>query len=179
MWGKKQQNAFEALKVAFSEAPVLIDFNPSNPIVIETDAFDYAVAAIISQITPSNGDIHPIAFYSRSMAPATMNYEIYNKELLAIFCAFRQWRNYLEGVSHVILVLSDHKNLKYFTTTKQLTQRQVRWSEHLLGFNYIIHYRAGRLGTKPDALTRRGDVYPKGGDGCWRFPANTKAHKKD
>jgi len=67
-------------------------------------------------------------FYSRSMQPAEINYEIYDKELLAIFKAFRQWRNYLEGSVHVVLVLSDHKNLKYSATTKQLTRRQVRWS---------------------------------------------------
>ena len=70
-------------------------------------------------------------FYLHSMQPAELNYEIYDKELLAIFKAFRQWCNYLEGSAHVILVLSDHKNLRYFTTTKQLTCRQVRWSEYL------------------------------------------------
>jgi RNase H-like domain found in reverse transcriptase len=167
VWGDKQQDTVKALKIAFSEALILIHFDPDNPIVVETDASDYAITAIISQITPSNGDIHPIAFYSRGMAPTEMNYGIYNEELLAIFCAFKQWRNYLEGVSHVILVLSDHKNLEYFATTKQLTRRQVRWSEHLLGFNYIIRYRAGRLGTKPDALTHRRDMYPKGEDGAY------------
>jgi len=139
-----------------------VHFNPDNPIVVETDASDYAIAAIISQISPDDGDIHPIAFYSCSMQPAELNYEIYDKELLAIFEAFRQWRNYLEGSAHVVLVLSDHKNLEYFATTKQLMRRQVHWSEYLSGFNYLIRYRAGRLGTKPDALTRREDVYPHG-----------------
>ena len=115
------QDAFEALKTAFSQAPVLIHFNPNDPIVIKTDASDYAIAAILSQITPSNGDIHPVAFYSHGLAPAEMNYEIYDKELLAIFGVFKQWRNYLEGAVHTTLVLSDHKNLEYFTTTKQLT----------------------------------------------------------
>ncbi len=95
------------------------------------------------------------------MKPTELNYEIYDKELLAIFEAFRQWRNYLEGSTHVILVLSNHKNLKYFATTKQLTRQQVRWSEYLSGFNYLICYQAGRLGTKPDALTCREDVYPQ------------------
>ena len=70
----------------------------------------------------------------------------------------------LRGSTHVVLVLSDHKNLEYFATTKLLTRRQVRWSEYLSGFNYLIRYRAGRLGTKPDALTRREDVYPRGED---------------
>ena len=162
-WSTPQNDAFEYLKLAFTKAPILTHFDPNNPIVVETDASDYAVAAIISQISPNDGDIHPIAFYSRSMNPAELNYEIYDKELLAIFEAFKQWRNYLEGATHVVLVLSDHKNLEYFATTKQLTRRQARWSEYLSGFNYIIRYRAGRLGTKPDALTRRGDVYPKGG----------------
>ena len=85
-----------------------------------------------------------------------------SKELLAIFEAFRQWHNYLEGSAHVVLVLSNHKNLKYFATTKQLTCRQVHWSEYLSGFNYLIRYCAGQLGTKPDALIHREDVYPQG-----------------
>jgi RNase H-like domain found in reverse transcriptase/Reverse transcriptase (RNA-dependent DNA polymerase)/Integrase zinc binding domain/Integrase core domain/Chromo (CHRromatin Organisation MOdifier) domain len=166
-WGDAQQAAFDEIKVAFTKAPILIHFDPENATVVESDASDYAIACIISQISPIDGDIHPIAFYSRGMTPAELNYEIYDKELLAIFEAFRQWRSYLEGATHVVLVLSDHKNLEYFATTKQLTRRQVRWSEYLSGFDYIIRYRAGRLGTKPDALTRRGDVYPKGGDGAY------------
>ena len=80
--------AFEALKHAFTTAPILAHFNPDNPIVVETDASDYAIAAIISQISHDDGDIHPIAFYSCSMQPAELNYEIYDKELLAIFEAF-------------------------------------------------------------------------------------------
>src|SRR5467141_4145866 len=91
-----------------------------------------------------------------------LNYEIYDKELLAIFEAFRQWCNYLEGSAHVVLILSDHKNLEYFATTKQLTHCQVHWSEYLSGFNYLICYHAGWLGTKPDALTHQEDIYPQG-----------------
>ena len=150
--GDSQQNAFDKLKEAFSTTPVLIHFDPSNPIVVETDASKYAIAAILSQISPKDGDIHPIAFYSQGM-PTELNYEIYDKELLAIYAAFKQWQNYLEGASHVILILSDYKNLEYFETSKQLMQKQVRWSEYLSGFHYIIRYHAGRLGTKPDVLT--------------------------
>jgi len=162
IWGPDHTKAFETLKTAFTQAPILAAFRPDNPIVVETDASDYAIAAIISQISPDDGDIHPIAFCSCSMQPAELNYEIYDKELLAIFEAFRQWRNYLEGSAHGVLVLSDHKNLEYFATTKQLTRHQVGWSEYLSGFNYLIRYRAGRLGTKPDALTHHDDVYPQG-----------------
>jgi len=111
-WGPDHTAAFETLKHAFTQAPILAHFNPDNPIVVETDASDYTIATILSQISPNDGDIHPIVFYSHSMQPVELNYKIYDKELLAIFEAFRQWCNYLEGSAHVILVLSDHKNLK-------------------------------------------------------------------
>ena len=63
-----------------------------------------------------------------------------------------------------IHVLTDHKNLEYFSTTKVLTRRQARWSEYLAQFNLTIRFRPGKLGTKPDSLTRHWDVYPKGGN---------------
>jgi len=144
-WGPDHTKAFNMLKEAFTQAPILAHFNPDNLIVVETDASDYVITMIISQISPNNGDIHLIAFYSHSMQLAELNYEIYDKELLAIFEAFQQWHNYLEGSAHVILVLSDHKNLEYFTTTKQLTRHQVHWLEYLSRFNYLICYRAGQL----------------------------------
>jgi len=67
-WGPHHTKVFETLKTAFTQAPILVHFNPDNPIVVETDASDYAIAAIISQISPDDGDIHPIAFYSCSNA---------------------------------------------------------------------------------------------------------------
>jgi len=87
-WGPDHMKAFETLKTAFTQAPILAHFNPDNPIVVETDGSDYAIAMIISQISPDNGNIHPISFYSCSMQPVELNYEIYDKELLAIFEAF-------------------------------------------------------------------------------------------
>ena len=94
-----------------------------------------------------------------------LNYEIYDKELLANFKAFQQWCNYLEGSAHVVLMLSNHKNLKYFVTTKQLTHCQVHWLEYLSSFNYLIQYHTGQLGTKPDVLTHCKDVYLCGKNG--------------
>jgi len=89
------------------------------------------------------------------MNPAENNYEIYDKELLAIIRCFEQWRPELEGAAFPIDVLSDHKNLQYFATTKQLSHRQARWSEYLSRFDFTISYRPGKQGEKPDALTRR------------------------
>ena len=61
-------------------------------------------------------------------------------------------------------VVTDHKNLEYFSTSKVLTRQQARWSEYLCQFNLVIRFRPGKLGAKPDTLTRRWDIYPKEGD---------------
>jgi len=155
--------AFNTLKQAFTSAPILTHWVPDAQLVVETDASDYALAAILSIMTKDN-EIYPVAFYSRTFSTLELNYDVHDKELLAIFEAFKIWRHYLEGSALPIDVVTDHKNLEYFLTTKILMRRQARWSEYLSQFNLIIHFRPGRLGTKPDALTRQWDVYPKGGD---------------
>ena len=130
---------------------------------METDTLDYALTAILSIVNEDN-EVHLVAFHSRTFTAAELNYDTHDKELLAIFEAFKIWRHYLEGPAYPIDVVTDHKNLEYFSTTKVLIQRQVRWSEYLSQFNLIIRFHPGHLGTKPDALTRRWDVYPKGGN---------------
>lgn len=163
-WDQAARDSFEALKRAFTSAPVLTHWVPDAPLVVETDASDYALGAILSIYTP-DGEIHPVAFHSRTFSSVELNYDVHDKELLAIFEAFRVWRHYLEGSGMPIDVVTDHKNLEYFSTTKILTRRQARWSEYLSQFNLLIRFRPGRLGSKPDALTRRWDVYLReGGD---------------
>ena len=132
---------------------------------METDASDYALGAILSTISDFDNEVHPIAFHSRTFMSTELNYDVHDKELLAIFEAFKCWQHYLEGSPTLVDVVTDHKNLEYFSTTKLLTWRQARWSEYLSQFNLVIQFRPGKLGTKPDTLTRRWDVYPKGGGG--------------
>lgn len=91
------------------------------------------------------------------MTPAEQNYDIYDKELLSVVLAFQDWRVYLEGSPHTINVISDHKNLESFLTTKQLNRRQARWSEFLSTFNFQIQHRPGSLNGRADALSRRVD----------------------
>ena len=93
-----------------------------------------------------------------------MNYDTHDKELLAIFEAFKMWRHYLESPIHTIDIITDHKNLEYFSTTKTLSRRQARWSEYLSAFNMVVRFRPRKLGEKPDSLTRRVDYYLKGED---------------
>ena len=105
-----------------------------------------------------------VAFHSRTFTSAELNYDIHDKELLAIFEAFKCWRHYLEGSPTPVDVITDHKNLEYFSTTKLLTWRQAHWLEFLSQFNLVICFRPGELGAKPDSLTRRWDVYLKEGE---------------
>jgi hypothetical protein len=83
---------------------------------------------------------------------------------MAIVRAFEEWRPELEGALHPIKVLSDHKNLEYFMTTKLLNHRQTRWAEYLSCFNFTIIYHPGKAGGKPDSLTHRSGDLPQGGD---------------
>jgi len=130
---------------------------------METDALDYALAAILSIINEDN-KVHPVAFHSCIFTVTELNYDTHDKELLAIFEAFKIWQHYLEGLAYPIDVVTDHKNLEYFSTTKMLTWRQAWWSKYLSQFNLVIRFCSGCLGTKLDALTRRWNVYPKGGN---------------
>jgi len=130
---------------------------------VETDASDYAVTGILS-ITCADGEIRLVAYYSWTLTAPELNYDTHDKELLAIFEAFWNWCHYLEGSASPIDVVTDHKNLEYFSTSKVLSRRQAWWSEFLSQFNLVIHFCPGKLGAKPDALTRRWDVYPKEGD---------------
>ena len=137
------------------------------------DASDYTVAGILS-ITCADGKIHPVVFYSWTLTAPELNYDTHDKELLAIFEAFQAWCHYLEGSGSPIDMVTNHKNLEYFSTSKVLTRWQAWWSEFLSQFHLIIHFCPGKLGTKPDALTRRWDVYPKEGDSgyTWVNPQN-------
>jgi RNase H-like domain found in reverse transcriptase len=143
--------------------PVLTKWVPDTEMILETDASDYALAAIISRCT-ADGEVHPIAFHSCSFNSTELNYDTHDKELLAIFEAFKHWHQYFEGSGTPINVVTNHKNLEYFTTTKILTQCQAHWSEYLSQFNMVIQFCPGRLGAKPNALTQHWDVYCKGGN---------------
>ena len=158
-WGKEQQQAFDELKRAFTTTPIRIMPDPSKPYIIECDASDFATGAVLSQ-RGDDGKIHPVAFQSKSMNDAERNYEIYDKELLAIIRALEEWRHHLEGAEHKITILTDHKNLEYFEKAQTLTRRQARWSLFLTRFDFEIQHRPGRMGGKPDQLSRRVDHEP-------------------
>jgi hypothetical protein len=106
-FNEKCRMAFEMLKQQFTQARVLTKWVPDSEMILETDALDYALAVIIFQQTP-DGEIHPITFHSRSFHAAELNYDTHNKELLAIFEAFKHWQQYFEGSKILIDVVTDH-----------------------------------------------------------------------
>jgi len=162
-WSSKANTAFHTLKQAFTEALVLTHWLLDALVLVKTDASDYALAGIISSISP-DGEIHPIAFHSHTFTDTKQNYDTHDKELLAIFECFKIWCHYLEGSQHRIDVVTDHKNLEYFSMMKMLTWRQACWSKYLSAFHLSICFRPGKLGAKPDALTCHSNMYPKGGE---------------
>jgi len=161
-WNQEAEAAFRELKNRFTTAPILAHFNPQKPVIIETDASDFALGAMLSQRN-NEGRLHPVAFHSRKFQPAEINYEIHDKELLAIVDAFKHWRRYCEGATHQVQVFSDHHNLEYFTTTKVLNRRQARWAQELAGIDFKIYYRPGTQNGKPDALSRHSEYCPEKG----------------
>jgi hypothetical protein len=162
-WTQACEEAFELLKNTVASAPTLKPFDWTKEAVVETDASDFVSAGVLSQ-HDDEGILRPVAFFSKKHTSVECNYEIYDKELLAIVRCFEEWRPELEGSETPIKVLSDHRNLEYFMSTKMLNRRQARWSEFLSRFNFKITYRPGKQGEKPDALTRRSEDLPKEGD---------------
>jgi hypothetical protein len=156
-WEAEQQDAFDTLKTVMTTAPILVLPDDGQPFRVEADSSNYATGAVLSQLSKQDGKWHPVSFQSKSLSPVERNYEIHDKEMLAIIRALDEWRHLLEGARHDFEVWTDHKNLEYFRTAQKLNRRQARWSLLLSRFNYTLHHRPGRSMGKPDALSRRAD----------------------
>ena len=124
-WECEQREAFEKLKKKFISAPILASFDAETKIILKTDASDQALGSCLSQ-PDAKRKLHPVAYRFRKFSGPELNYDVHDKELLAIVDAFEEWRAYLEGSGHLIVIYSHHKNLSYFTTTKKLNRQQVR-----------------------------------------------------
>ncbi|KAH9263206.1 hypothetical protein BASA83_013446 [Batrachochytrium salamandrivorans] len=156
VWGSEQEKSLQALKDAFAHSDFLTHPDETRPFIVETDASDYAISGVLSQYDDTDV-LRPIAFYARQMNSAERNYEIYDKELLAVVDSFKHWRHFLQGGHHPVTVLCDHKNLEYFMTTKKLTRRQARWSLELSEYDFTLTHRPGKLNGRADPLSRRHD----------------------
>ncbi|KAH9274022.1 hypothetical protein BASA83_003661 [Batrachochytrium salamandrivorans] len=158
---KNKKPRLGSLKDAFAQPGFLAHPNDEQPFILETDASDFAISGVLHQHDQSN-TLRPVAFYSRQMNNAERNYDIYDKELLAVVKSFKHWRHLLQGGLHPVTVLCDHKNLEYFMSTKKLTRRQARWSLELSEYTFTITHRPGKLNGRADSLSRREDYFLDG-----------------
>ena len=153
-WSPEAHKAFLKLKHLFSSAPILVQPESSKQFIVEVDAFDAGVGAVLSQYVGPENCLHPCAFFSRRLSPTECNYDIGNRELLAVKLALEEWRHWLEGAEKPFVVWTDHKNLTYIQTAKRLNSRQARWAFFFSRFNFTLTYRPGSRNIKPDALSR-------------------------
>lgn len=154
-WTPEAQSAFTTLKDLFTSAPVLRQPDPSRQFVVEVDASETGVGAVLSQRFDPHNRLYPCAFFSRRLTSAEKNYDVGNRELLAVKLALEEWRHWLEGAELPFLVWTDHKNLAYIQSARRLNSRQARWALFFSRFNFSLTYRPGSRNVKPDALSRQ------------------------
>jgi hypothetical protein len=154
-WADAQEAAFLKITILFTsgKTPILRHDDPNRPALVETDASDFAIAGILSQKF-EDGKLHPVNCISRKLSQAELNYDVYDKEMLAIVFSLRKCCYFLQGVYHKTIVHSDHQNLTYFMTAVSLNRRQARWAEELQTYNFDLFYCQGSSNQKADTLSR-------------------------
>ncbi|KAI2660106.1 Transposon Tf2-8 polyprotein [Labeo rohita] len=155
IWNPAAHKAFQQLKSIFSTAPVLHHPDLECPFSVEVDASTIGVGTVLSQAVGDSSLLHPCAFFSRELTPAVQNYDVGNRELLAIKLALEEWRHWLEGATHPFTIITDHKNLQYLREARRLNPRQAHWALFLTRFHFTITYRPGSKNVPADAFSRQ------------------------
>ena len=151
-WGKAEESAFLKLRDKFCRAPVLSGWDPTLPTFLETDCSGFALGGALIQ--EKDGVRRPVGFFSQKLNKAEINYDIHDKEMLAVVSSIKFWAPELKACGP-FTIWTDHKNLEYFMIKRQLSERQIRWYETLAQFQFTLVYRPGTEAIIPDALSRR------------------------
>jgi hypothetical protein len=179
VWSPAAETAFKSLKTALTTAPILCLPDCSKPFILECDASKFAIGQVLCQ--GEGRDRRVVAFESRKMIPAELNYPVHDQELLSVVHGLKKWRHYLHGGR--VRVITDNWATKFLLTKPDLNKRQAGWLDFIQEFNLEIIYRPGKENTVADALSRRPDYVinviqplspPKG-----LLPAIQKAAKTD
>ncbi|KAJ1163015.1 hypothetical protein NDU88_003478 [Pleurodeles waltl] len=155
VWSPEADQAFSTLKKAFSTTQVLTHPDANRPFIMEADASDVAIGAVLSQRNKDTGQLYPVAYLSRKLNEAEQNYVIAEKELLAICDAFKEWRHHLLGAKYTVTVYTDHRNLQFMSSARLLSPRQLRWILFFAEFDFLVTFRPGKDNHKADASSRQ------------------------
>lgn len=153
-WSDEAQKSFSAVKELLLQSPALALFDPNLATVVSTDASDYGLGAVLSQIHENNTE-RIVAFASRTLSTAERKYSTIEKEALACVWAVEKWRTYLWG--RKFLLRTDHQALTVLLSSKgtdRTGMRIARWAERLLCFNYEVNYYPGSQNQVADYLSR-------------------------
>jgi transposase InsO family protein len=150
-WTKECQTAFEKIRDALTQTPVLAVADPNKSYILHTDASDHAMGAVLSQ-TDEDNRLHPIAYASKTFTDAQKNYDTTEREALAIIWALNHFNTYCEG--HKYTLITDHKALEYIKTNKDVKKRIHRWAVLLQAYQVDIYYKPGKQNFAADLLSR-------------------------
>jgi len=153
-WTEREKKVFKELKERFTKKPVLAAPDIDKKMRMEVDALDYVTGGVLS-MECEDGLWRPVAFLFKSLNETERNYEIYNKEMLAIIRGLEVWRHLLEGAQSKFEIWTDHKNLEYSMKAQKLNRRQARWALYLSWFDFTLKHVAGSKMGKADGLGRR------------------------
>lgn len=146
LWRHEATTVFNKLKEAVSTAPVLTLPNFTQHFVLETDASNLGVGAVLSQFEP------PIALLSKKLCPLAQKQYANVRELRATIEALAKFRHYLLG--HKFVIRTDHRSLKELLDQTPQTLGQQAWLHKFIGFDFTIEYKSGKDNATADALSR-------------------------
>jgi hypothetical protein len=155
VWGKEQEEAMDQLAYAISINPILRRPNYEKPFYLEVDVSQYATGAVLSQ-KDDRGRMQIVGSVSHSFSPAERNYNIHDRELLAIIHGLRAWRHLFLSSPHVITIYTDHKNLTYYRHAQRITRRVARYLGELTDYHMTLVHKPG-MSNRADTFSRRPD----------------------
>ncbi len=150
---EKEQQAFNTLKAKVAEEPMLLFPQMTKPFKMEVDASAIEIGAVLNQKGEDN-KLHPVVYYSKSFTTTEQNYDIYDQELLAIVKVLQQWRTYLLGSPHPILIHMDHFNLQYWKEPRKINWRVAQEFQELSEYDFVLKHIPGTTNTKADTLSQ-------------------------